>query len=80
MNNTLLFMGELATASGVSFAINSSIDASPLINVAITFGVSLITLVGGEVIKFLVAYFKKKTKQLEENNEAKDENDKKEEK
>ena len=80
MNNTLLFMGELATASGISYAINTGIDASPLISVAITFGVSLITLVGGELIKFLVAYFKNKTKQLEEKNEAKDESDKKEEK
>ena len=59
--NTII---ELGVATTTSFAICSSINTDNLLTALITFGVSLITMVGGELIKFLVAYFKKKTKDL----------------
>lgn len=64
--NTII---ELGVASTTSYAICSQVSTDNLLTALITFGVSLITLVGGELIKFLVAYFKKKTKKLEEDKE-----------
>ena len=62
--STPLVLGEVAVASCSSLAICTSVDASPLLTALITFGVSIVTMVGGEIIKFLVAFFKKKTKDL----------------
>lgn len=62
--NGAIFAGEVATASVVSGAIVMGVDASPLLTALITFGVSLVTLAGGELIKFLVAYLKKRTDDL----------------
>ena len=75
MVNTAYAVGELAVSVTSSTAIATSVDASPLLTALITFGVSVVTLVGGELIKFLVAYFKKKTDELEkkEKGEKKDE-------
>lgn len=70
----LFFVGEFATGSLSSLAVATSVDASPLLTVLITFGTSLITMVGGELIKFLVAYFKKKTRDLEDKKEDKENN------
>lgn len=67
--NTII---ELGVATTTSYAICSSVSADNLITALITFGVSLVTLVGGELIKFLVAYFKKKTKNLEDEEEKKE--------
>ena len=68
MNAVLLETG-VATATTVIVATN--VDASPLLTALIGFGVSVVTIVGSELIKFLVAYFKKKTSELkiEENND-----------
>ena len=65
MNNGYLF-GELVVSTAGSTIIATSVDASPLLTALITFGVSVITLVGGELIKYLVAFFKKKREELEE--------------
>ena len=65
MTNVAYAVGELAVSVTGSTAIATSVDASPLLTALITFGVSVVTLVGGELIKFLVAYFKKKTEELE---------------
>ena len=65
MTNVAYAVGELAVSVTGSTAIATSVDASPLLTALITFGVSVVTLVGGELIKFLVAYFKKKTDELE---------------
>lgn len=70
----LFLVGEFATGSLSSLAVATSVDASPLLTVLITFGTTLITMVGGELIKFLVAYFKKKTKDLEDKKEEKENN------
>ena len=76
MSNGLVVTSELLVSSGASMAVATSVDASPLLTALITLGVSIVTMVGGEVVKFLVAYFKKKTKDL---NEDKKEGDKKDE-
>ena len=67
--NTLI---EVGVATTTSFAICSAVNTDNLLTALITFGVSLITMAGGELIKFLVAYLKKKTKDLEQE-EKKDE-------
>ena len=62
MNTTLV---ELGVATSVSTGVALSISAEPLLTTLITFGVSLVTLVGGELIKLLVAYLKKKREDIE---------------
>ena len=61
MNNSLLITGELATSVGVSSIVSNAISAEPLLTALITFGVSIVTLVGGELIKFLIAFLQRKT-------------------
>lgn len=60
------FLGELGVASITSTIISTSMSLDALVTALITFLVSVVTLVGGEVIKWLVAYFKKKTHDIEE--------------
>lgn len=62
--NTLVLSSEVAIATITTSAVATSINAEPLITALIGFGVSLVTMVGGELVKFLVAYFKKKTKDI----------------
>lgn len=70
----LLVTAELATSTITTTAIATSVDASPLLTALIGLGVSIVTMVGGELVKFLVAFFKKKTKDL--NGDAEDEAEK----
>lgn len=56
-----MITGELATSVGVSSIVSNAINAEPLLTALITFGVSIVTLVGGELIKFLIAYLQRKT-------------------
>ena len=69
---TTFTLGELLVSTGSSLAICTSVDASPLLTALITFGVSLVTIVGGELIKFLVAYLKKKREDLEKQDKKKE--------
>lgn len=66
MTNVALIGGELATSVCASTIIATNVNAEPLTTALITFGVSLVTLVGGELIKYLLALLKKKTKELED--------------
>lgn len=68
----LFLVGEFATGSLSGLAVATSVDATPLLTVLITFATTLITMVGGELIKFLVAFLKKKTKDLEGKKEDKE--------
>lgn len=56
-----MITGELATSVGISSIVSNAINAEPLLTALITFGVSIVTLVGGELIKFLIAYLQRKT-------------------
>ena len=66
METATLLLGEVAFSTATTSIVATSVDASPLLTALIGFGVSIITMVGGELVKFLVAYFKKKTKDLQE--------------
>lgn len=70
--NTGILAGELLISTGSSLAICTSVDASPLLTALITFGVSIVTMVGGELIKFLVAFLKKKREDLEKKDKDKE--------
>lgn len=69
MNTALL---ETAIAGTTTTVIATATNLDPLWTALIGFGTALVTVVGGELIKFLVAFFKKKTENLEKDN--KDEN------
>lgn len=69
METATLLLGEVAFSTATTSIVATSVDASPLITALIGFGVSLVTMVGGELVKFLVAFFKKKTKDLQEPDE-----------
>lgn len=62
MNSVLL---ETAIAGTTTTIIATAASLDPLWTALIGFGTALVTVVGGELIKFLVAWFKKKTKDLE---------------
>ena len=68
--NSIILTSEIATSTIASSAISSSVDASPLLTALITLGVSLTTMVGGEIVKYLVAYFKKKREDLEKTDKS----------
>lgn len=76
MSAAVIEIGVAATASTV---VATSVDASPLWTALISLGVTIVTVVGAELVKYLVAFFKKKTEELENKN-SKDKQDKKEEK
>ena len=65
MTSPTFLVCELGASIGVSNALANAVNADALITALITFGVSVVTLVGGELIKYLVAFFKKKTDDLE---------------
>lgn len=75
MNTGVLVTSELAVSTGTSLAVATSVNAEPLLTALITFGVSLVTIVGGELVKFLVAYLKKKTSDLNKDKEKEKENE-----
>ena len=66
MNSVLL---ETAIAGSTSAVVATAVNAEPLITALISFGTAIVTIVGGELIKFLVAWFKKKTDNLNKDNE-----------
>ena len=62
---TALIASELVVATGVTTALSVGVNADPLITALIGFGVSLVTMVGGELVKYLVAFFKAKREKIE---------------
>ena len=58
-------LAEIGVATTTSLIVCESIGVDNLLTALITFGISVITVVGGELIKFLVAFFKNKTSELE---------------
>ena len=80
MNNATITSLQIGGSALVSTAIATGINAEPLITALITFAVSLITLVGTELVKYLVSFLKKKRQDIEDNLKEeykKEENDKK---
>ena len=72
MHQATTLLVELGVAVPTSMAIATNVTVEPLITALITFGVSVVTLVGGEVIKWLVAFFKKKTQDIENDKHSKE--------
>ena len=70
--DALTLGSEVTISTIISGVAATAVDATPLLTALITFGVSLVTLAGGELVKFLVAYFKAKTKKLEESDKKDD--------
>ena len=56
---------ETTIASTSGMIISSAVNVDPLLTALITLGTSLVTIVGAELVKFLVAYLKNKTTKLE---------------
>ena len=56
---------EVGVAATTGTAVATAVDASPLLTALISLGVTIVTVVGAELVKFLVAFFKKKTEELE---------------
>ena len=78
MVNVGLALAEIGVATTTSTVVATSVDASPLLTALISLGVTIVTVVGSELVKFLVAFFKKKTAELEGKKDE-DKQDKKEE-
>ena len=67
MHSTIIELGVATTAStGVAMAVN----AEPLLTALIALGISLVTVVGGELVKFLTAWLKNKRERLEKEDKA----------
>lgn len=63
---TVGIMGaEIAVSTVATSVVATAVSAEPLLTALIGFGVSLVTMVGGELVKFLVAFFKKKREIIE---------------
>lgn len=64
---------ELGVATASSLGISYAVSADPLLTALITFGVSVVTIVGTEAIKLAVAWLKKKRENIEKEDKPKDE-------
>lgn len=68
MNSVTLTLSELAVSSSVSFAVSQSANFDTLTTALITFGVSLITIAGGELIKVIVSFLQSKKRKFDQEN------------
>lgn len=68
MNSVALTLSELAVSSSVSFAVSQSANFDKLTTALITFGVSLITIAGGELIKVIVSFLQSKKRKFDQEN------------
>lgn len=59
--NAILPMAEVVVSGATTTIVATSVNADGLLTALIGFGTALVTVVGGELIKFLVAWIKKKT-------------------
>lgn len=69
MNSVTLTLSELAVSSSVSFAVSQSANFDALTTALITFGVSLITIAGGELIKVIVSFLQSKKRKFDQENQ-----------
>lgn len=77
MNSATLTLSELAVSSSVSFAVSQSANFDTLTTALITFGVSLITIAGGELIKVIVSFLQSKKRKFDQENVIKKDDKKK---
>ena len=71
--NAILPVAEVVVSGTATTVVATAVSADGLLTALIGFGTALVTVVGGELIKFLVAWFKKKTDNLNKEEDKKDE-------
>lgn len=71
--NAMIPLAEVVVSGTTTTIVATSVNADGLITALIGFGTALVTVVGGKLIEFLVAWFKKKTDKLNEKEDDKDE-------
>ena len=76
MSTATFPLSELAVSSSVSFAVSQSANFDTLTTALITFGVSLITIAGGELIKVIVSFLQSKKRKFDQENVVKKEDKK----
>ena len=76
MNSATFTLSELAVSSSVSFAVSQSANFDTLTTALITFGVSLITIAGGELIKVIVSFLQSKKRKFDQENVVKKDDEK----
>lgn len=62
-------LAKLGVAIPTSVIVAESLELNSLWTALVSFAVSIVTIVGGELIKFLVAWFKKKTQDIEKSSD-----------
>lgn len=65
-------LAEVAVAGSVTTIVATTVNADGLLTALIGFGTALVTVVGGELIKYLVALIKKKTDNLNKDDKPED--------
>ena len=80
MNSATFTLSKLAVSSSVSFAVSQSASFDALTTALITFGVSLITIAGGELIKVIVSFLQSKKRKFDQENVIEKKTEKEEEK
>ena len=71
--NTALITGEVVVATTTATILTETLNLDSLYTALVSFAVSLVTIVGGELIKYLSSYLKNKTKKLEDEDKDKKE-------
>lgn len=71
--NGIIPVVEVAISGTTATVVATSVNAEPLLTALIGFGTALVTVVGGKLIEFLVAWLKKKTENLNNEEDKKDE-------
>ena len=56
---------EVAVSTSATTAVATAINAEPLLTALIGLGISIVTVVGGELVKFLVAWLRQKRHVIE---------------
>lgn len=72
MTNGAIAAVEVGVSAAVSTGVSLSVSAEPLLTALITLGVSIVTLAGGELVKFLVAFLQAKTKKYKDDTKEDD--------
>lgn len=62
MNSTLI---EIGVSAATSTAVSTATNAEPLLTALISLGVTIVTVVGAELVKFLVAWLQNKREKLD---------------
>ena len=60
------FLAKTAVSAGAGIAVSEAANLNLLWTALVTLAISIVTNVGSEIVKMLVAFFKKKTHDIEE--------------